>query len=73
MPDALARTELDAVDRRLIVATQAGLPRVSRPYDAIGGELGLAGGEVIPPPRAAGSAPRAMRPSPACGACSITA
>ena len=39
--------ELDALDRRLIVATQAGLPRVSRPYDAIGGELGIGGEEVI--------------------------
>ena len=39
--------ELDAIDRRLIVATQAGLPRVSRPYDAVGAELGLSGDEVI--------------------------
>ncbi len=39
--------ELDALDRRLIVATQAGLPRVSRPYDAIGNEIGIAGDEVI--------------------------
>ena len=46
MPDAI-KPELDAVDRRLIVATQAGLPRVSRPYDAIGGELGIGGEEVI--------------------------
>ena len=33
MPES--RPDLDAVDRRLIVATQAGLPRVSRPYDAL--------------------------------------
>jgi len=39
--------DLDAVDRRLIVATQGGLPRVSRPYDAIGGDLGIAGEEVM--------------------------
>ena len=39
--------ELDPTDRRLIVATQGGLPRVSRPYDAIGGELGIGGDEVI--------------------------
>ena len=45
MPDA--RAELDALDRRLIVATQGGLPRVSRPYDTIGGELGIDGDEVI--------------------------
>jgi siroheme decarboxylase len=46
MPE-MARPGLDALDRRLIVATQAGLPRVPRPYDAIGGELGIAGDEVI--------------------------
>lgn len=45
MPDA--RAELDALDRRLIVATQGGLPRVSRPYDTIGDELGIGGDEVI--------------------------
>jgi DNA-binding Lrp family transcriptional regulator len=39
--------DLDAVDRRLIVATQGGLPRVSRPYDAIGSDLGIAGEEVM--------------------------
>ena len=39
--------ELDAIDRRLIVATQGGLPRSSRPYDAVGAELGLSGDEVI--------------------------
>ncbi len=46
MPEA-SRPELDALDRRLIVATQGGLPRVPRPYDAIGGQLGIAGDEVI--------------------------
>ena len=45
MPDR--RPDLDAVDRRLIVATQGGLPRVSRPYDAIGSDLGIAGEEVM--------------------------
>ncbi len=44
MPDAAA---LDAIDRRLIVATQAGLPRVARPYEAIGAGLGISGGDVI--------------------------
>ncbi|MBI5108216.1 MAG: Lrp/AsnC family transcriptional regulator [Rhodocyclales bacterium] len=39
--------ELDALDRRLIVATQGGLPRVPRPYDVIGAGLGIAGDEVI--------------------------
>ena len=38
---------LDDFDRQLIAATQGGLPRVSRPYDAIGGELGIGGDEVI--------------------------
>jgi DNA-binding Lrp family transcriptional regulator len=46
MPEAL-KPELDALDRRLIIATQAGLPRVPRPYDAIGGELGIGGDEVV--------------------------
>ena len=32
---------LDAMDRRLIVATQEGLPLVSRPYHAIAQELGI--------------------------------
>ena len=45
MPELEPR--LDALDRRLIVATQAGLPRVSRPYEAIGAEVGIAGDEVI--------------------------
>ena len=39
--------ELDATDRRLIVATQAGLPRVPRPYDALAGQLGIAADEVM--------------------------
>lgn len=45
MPES--KPDLDATDRRLIVATQGGLPRVPRPYDAIGGELGIGGDEVI--------------------------
>ena len=46
MPEAV-KPELDALDRRLIVATQAGLPRVPRPYDAIGVQVGISGEEVI--------------------------
>lgn len=42
MPEAI----LDETDRRLIVATQAGLPLVSRPYDALGETLGVPAGEV---------------------------
>lgn len=47
MPEANARVELDATDRRLMVATQAGLPLVSRPYDALAEQLGIAAGEVM--------------------------
>lgn len=36
----------DEIDRRLIVATQAGLPLVPRPYHALAGQLGLAPAEV---------------------------
>ena len=38
---------LDAVDRQIIVATQAGLPRVVRPYHAIAAQLGVAAEEVM--------------------------
>lgn len=38
---------LDAVDRRLVVATQAGLPLVPRPYHAVAEQLGLAPEEVM--------------------------
>jgi len=36
----------DEMDRRLIVATQAGLPLVSKPYHALAERLGIAAGEV---------------------------
>ena len=52
--DAAARAEpaatvpgFDDIDRRLIVATQSGLPRVSRPYQAIAAQLGIDEAEVI--------------------------
>jgi len=45
-PDSAAPL-LDAIDRQIIVATQAGLPRVARPYHAIAAQLGLAAGEVM--------------------------
>jgi DNA-binding Lrp family transcriptional regulator len=38
---------LDATDRRLIEATQAGLPLVAEPYAALAGELGLSEAAVI--------------------------
>ncbi len=34
-------TPLDEIDRRIVLATQAGLPRVARPYHAIADALGL--------------------------------
>lgn len=37
---------LDAFDRALIAATQAGLPLVPRPYDAVGAALGVSGERV---------------------------
>ncbi|MDZ7735136.1 MAG: AsnC family transcriptional regulator [Gammaproteobacteria bacterium] len=36
----------DAVDRRIIAATQAGLPLTARPYDAVAERLGLPAAEV---------------------------
>ncbi|MDI6748584.1 MAG: AsnC family transcriptional regulator [Pseudomonadota bacterium] len=36
----------DEIDRRLILATQAGLPLVPRPYDALAERLGIASQEV---------------------------
>ena len=38
--------KIDSIDRALIVATQGGLPLVSRPYDALGETLGLPAREV---------------------------
>ncbi len=49
-PDLLPAGEgnqLDATDRRIIVATQEGLPRVSRPYHAIAEQLGIRADEVM--------------------------
>jgi DNA-binding Lrp family transcriptional regulator len=43
-PDAEA---FDELDRRILVATQAGLPRVPRPYHAIGEQVGATAAEVI--------------------------
>ncbi|MDP1611853.1 MAG: AsnC family transcriptional regulator [Sulfuritalea sp.] len=49
MPDAKpeSTSDLDATDRRLIVATQGGLARVSRPYELLAKQLGIAHGEVL--------------------------
>ena len=45
-PDSQTDESIDTVDRRIIVATQSGLPLVSRPYDAIATELGINPSEV---------------------------
>ncbi len=38
--------DIDAIDRQLIVATQAGLPLVPRPYDVLAEQVGLSSNEV---------------------------
>lgn len=38
--------ELDALDRAIVVATQAGLPLTPDPWSAVGEEVGLAGTDV---------------------------
>jgi DNA-binding Lrp family transcriptional regulator len=38
---------LDAIDRAIIRATQAGLPRVARPYQAIAEQVGVSAEEVM--------------------------
>lgn len=40
-------TAVDAVDRRIILATQAGLPLVERPYHAVAEEVGIPAAEVM--------------------------
>jgi DNA-binding Lrp family transcriptional regulator len=51
-PQALNKAQqtspsLDATDRRIIVATQAGLPLVAEPYAALARQLGLEADEVL--------------------------
>ncbi len=48
-PDLLPQGEdkLDVTDRRIIVATQEGLPRVPQPYHAIAAQAGVSAGEVM--------------------------
>jgi len=43
----MTQAPLDAIDRALIVATQDGLPLVLRPYETIGTQIGISGGEVM--------------------------
>ena len=42
-PDAVTAAE---IDRQLVLATQGGLPLVSRPYDELARQLGIAADEV---------------------------
>ncbi len=44
---ASSTDSIDATDRRIIVATQAGLPRVPRPYHLLAETLGLTAEEVL--------------------------
>jgi siroheme decarboxylase len=37
----------DAMDRRIVIATQAGLPLVPRPYDAVAEQVGISAEEVM--------------------------
>ena len=39
-------SNIDAIDRAIIAATQGGLPLKLRPYDAVGDGIGLSGDEV---------------------------
>jgi DNA-binding Lrp family transcriptional regulator len=44
---ATADPALDPVDRRIVAATQAGLPLTARPYHAVAEQLGLQPGDVM--------------------------
>lgn len=45
--NARSDAPLDAADRAIILATQSGLPLLSRPYHAIAEQLGMSGEEVM--------------------------
>ena len=47
MPSVGPRPAVDAVDRRLIKATQGGLPLCARPYESIAKGMGLSEADVI--------------------------
>ena len=46
-PDRNGDIALDPVDRRIVAATQAGLPLTARPYHAVAQDLGLPAAEVM--------------------------
>ncbi len=39
-------TEIDEIDRRIVFATQKGIPLVERPFDAIGKQIGITANEI---------------------------
>jgi siroheme decarboxylase len=43
----MSRFEMDAIDRQIVAATQAGLPLVPEPYRAVADRIGVAEGEII--------------------------
>jgi DNA-binding Lrp family transcriptional regulator len=43
----LTHPSLDAVDRAIVLATQAGLPVCEEPYEAVAREVGISGYEVL--------------------------
>lgn len=46
-PDNIAAQRIDEIDRRIIVATQAGLPLTPEPYEEVARSLGLGKEEVM--------------------------
>jgi len=42
----MSNWQMDETDRKIIKATQEGLPLVEAPYEAVGAEIGLSGDEV---------------------------
>ncbi len=46
-PQSGHNVHLDDIDRKIIQATQAGLPLVSRPYDDIAMQIGISADEVL--------------------------
>jgi DNA-binding Lrp family transcriptional regulator len=47
LPGEGEATRIDELDRRIVVATQAGLPIVARPYRAIAEQIGATEAEVV--------------------------
>lgn len=43
----LRQSSLDATDRKIILATQSGLPLVPRPYHTLAGKLGIPADEIM--------------------------